>query len=285
MPTKRQHFVIAQFSDIHCGDPRFDGHLLEKVIRDINKLGPDLVVVPGDLTTNGYPDEYEQAHAYIEQLECPEVVVIPGNHDSRNVGYLHFLELFGKRWNSREMEFGVAADKVNHNRVRVISVDSSKPDLDDGEVGRHRYDWLSEQLGRAEDDVFKLVAVHHHLVGIPGTGRERNIVLDAGDVLEILAQHSVDIVLAGHKHVPYVWPVSGLLVVTSGTASTWRTRGNIPPSYNVITINGENVTVEIVDSEGEGRTKLDYALKRPEHRRGAGAVSTCDVLQRPAVKK
>jgi 3',5'-cyclic-AMP phosphodiesterase len=272
MATKGKHFVIAQFSDIHCGDPRFDGHLLEKVIRDVNRLEPDLVVVPGDLTTNGYRDEYEQALSYIEQLECPEVVVIPGNHDSRNVGYLHFLELFGKRWNCREMEFGIAAEGVARNRMRVISVDSSKPDLDDGEVGRHRYDWLSEQLGPDEEEVFKLVAVHHHLVGIPGTGRERNIVLDAGDVLEIFAQHHVDIVLAGHKHVPYVWPVSGLLVITSGTAATWRTRGNIPPSYNVITIDGETVVVEIVESDGEGRTRLEYALKRPEHRRGAGAA-------------
>ena len=87
---KKKHFVIAQFSDIHCGDPRFDGHLLEHVIRDINRIEPDLVVVPGDLTTNGYPDEFEQAFSHIQQLQCPEVVVIPGNHDSRNVG-LHAL--------------------------------------------------------------------------------------------------------------------------------------------------------------------------------------------------
>jgi len=279
MPTKKsEHFVIAQFSDIHCGDLRFDEHLLERVVRDINRLEPDLVVVPGDLTANGYPDELDQAYAHIQELHCPEVIVIPGNHDSRNVGYLHFVELFGERWHKREMEFGTVSESTAHKRMRVISVDSSKPDLDDGEVGRHRYEWLSEQLGPAEDDVFKLVLIHHHLVGIPGTGRERNIVLDAGDVLEILAQHHVDIVLAGHRHVPYVWPVSGLLVVHSGTASTWRTRGAIPPSYNVITIDGENVVVEIIDSDGEGRARLEYALRSPEHRRGAGAMSSCDII-------
>ena len=48
-------FVIAQFSDIHCGDPRFDEHLLERVIREVNAAKPDLVVVPGDLTTCGLP--------------------------------------------------------------------------------------------------------------------------------------------------------------------------------------------------------------------------------------
>ena len=38
-----------------------------------------------------------QAKAYLDRLECDAVVVIPGNHDSRNVGYVHFEELFGAR--------------------------------------------------------------------------------------------------------------------------------------------------------------------------------------------
>ena len=49
-----------------------------------------------------------------------------------------------------------------------------------------------------------------------------------GDVLEILDRHGVDLVLAGHRHVPYTWQVNGTLIVTSGTACTWRTRGETP---------------------------------------------------------
>ena len=142
--------------------------------------------------------------------------------------------------------------------IRVISVDSSKPDLNDGEVGRHRYEWLEQQLGPADESVYKIVVIHHHLVGIPCTGRERNIVLDAGDVLELLSTHGVNLVLAGHKHVPYVWPVGGMLVATSGTASTWRTRANIPPSYNMVTIAKEGTTVEIIDSDGGGGRTLQF---------------------------
>ena len=37
------------------------------------------------------------AKSYLDRLECPHVLVIPGNHDSRNVGYVHFEELFGPR--------------------------------------------------------------------------------------------------------------------------------------------------------------------------------------------
>jgi Icc protein len=268
-----KRFVIAQLSDIHCGDPRFDVHLLERVIDDVNELGPDIVVIPGDLTVSGYRDEYEQAQMHLSRIECPNMVVIPGNHDSRNVGYTHFLDLFGTRWQSHEMIFGIDVGGVSQEHIRIVSVDSSKPDLDDGEVGRHRYDWLSEKLGPPDEEVFKVVAIHHHLVGIPSTGRERNIVLDAGDVLEILAEHDVDLVLAGHKHVPFVWPISGMLVITSGTASTWRTRANIPPSYNVITVRHDKATVDIIDSTGEGRRSHTYAMHPHPRRRGAGRLS------------
>jgi len=271
-PTAKR-FVIAQFSDLHCGDPRFDEHMLERVIREVNEITPDVVVIPGDLTVNGYRDEFELALMHIERLECPNVVVTPGNHDSRNVGYMHFLDMFGKRWQAHEMGFGIDVDGVSQERIRIVSVDSSKPDLDDGEVGRHRYDWLSEQLGPPDEEIFKVVAIHHHLVGIPSTGRERNIVPDAGDVLEILAAHDVDLILAGHKHVPYVWPISGMLIVTSGTASTWRTRAEIPPSYNVITVQHDQATVEIIDSTGEGRKSHTYSMRQHRRRRGAGRLS------------
>jgi len=265
--------VIAQFSDLHCGGPRFDEHLLERVIREINEAEPDLVVVPGDLTADGYRDEYEIAVQHLEQIECENLIVIPGNHDSRNVGYLHFVELFGQRWDTREMQQGIAGDEAA-KRIRIVSVDSTKPDLNDGEVGRHRYQWLAEKLGDADEDVFKVVAIHHHLVGIPNTGRERNIVLDAGDVLEMLASHDVDLVLAGHKHVPYVWPVGGMLICTSGTACTWRTRANIPPSYNLVTIAGDRISVDIVDSNGEGSRHLEFDSGTCLHVRGGGRLET-----------
>jgi 3',5'-cyclic-AMP phosphodiesterase len=251
-PSATDRFVIAQLSDLHCGDPRYDPRMLERVVDQINALSPDLVVVAGDLTVNGYRDEYEIARTEVDRLECPQVVVIPGNHDSRNVGYLHFTKLFGTRWDTRELSFKSRHPAVGE-RVRVVSVDSTKPDLNDGELGRHRYEWLEQQL--QGPPAFTIVAIHHHLVGIPGTGRERNVVLDAGDVLAILNHYSVDLVLAGHRHVPHVWQVSGTLIVTSGTASTWRTRGETPPSYNVVTVTPTHIEVSIIALDSTGATQ------------------------------
>ena len=85
--------------------------------------------------------------------------------------------------------------------------------------------------------------LHHHLLPIPGTGRERNIVYDAGDLLEVLQECGVNLVLCGHKHVPYAWRLEHLFVVNAGTCSSLRLRGNTKACYNLIRIEDDRVQV------------------------------------------
>ena len=127
--------------------------------------------------------------------------------------------------------------------VQVVAIDSSKPDLAEGEVGRERYLWIRQQFAMESD--FKIFVLHHHLVPVPGTGRERNTVWDAGDVLALLAELQVDLVLSGHKHVPHLWLLDHVLIVNSGTVSSHRVRGYTRPSYNVIEVSEEHVRVTL----------------------------------------
>ena len=89
--------TIAHISDLHCGGPHFVPNLLQRAISEVNDLRPDIVICSGDLTSFGFKQEYAEAKRYLDSLACGSVVVIPGNHDSRNVGYVHFEELFGER--------------------------------------------------------------------------------------------------------------------------------------------------------------------------------------------
>src|SRR5438094_4186855 len=223
-------FTIAHISDIHCGGPDFVPNLMERAIIEINGLGPDLVICSGDLTTFGFKHEYAQARAYLNRVECKSVVVIPGNHDSRNVGYVHFEELFGSRNSVLRM-----------NDVTIVSVDSTEPDLDNGQIGRGRYGWIEDQF--AESANLRVFVLHHHLLPVPGTGRERNIVNDAGDAIECLQRAGVDLVLCGHKHVPYAWRLEDLFVVNAGTVSSSRLRGHGRPCYNIVEVVGTHVDV------------------------------------------
>ena len=190
---------------------------------EINELAPDVVVCSGDLTTFGFQQEYAEAKGYLDRLECEQFVVVPGNHDSRNVGYIHFEELFGERRRA-----------LHVNGVTVVAIDSSEPDLDHGVIGRGRYSWIEEQFSAPAE--FRVFVLHHHLLPVPGTGRERNVVYDAGDAIESLQRAGVNLVLSGHKHVPYAWRLEDLFIVNAGTVSSLRLRGHTRPCYNVIEV-------------------------------------------------
>ena len=223
-------FVIAHISDLHCGEAYFEPNLLERAIAEVNDLRPDIVICSGDLTTFGFRHEYQLAREYLNRIECEALVVVPGNHDSRNVGYVHFEELFGER-NS----------VLRKDGVTVVAVDSTEPDLDNGQIGRGRYRWIEEQFD--DDSRLRIFVLHHHLLPVPGTGRERNVVYDAGDAIECLQRAGAHLVLSGHKHVPYAWRLENLFVVNTGTVSSLRLRGNTRPCYNVIEVSGAHVAV------------------------------------------
>ena len=232
--------TIAQFSDIHCGHVMFDADLMEAAINEIAQLAPDLVVMAGDLTSEGYAPQFRQAKRYLDRLDGLEMVVIPGNHDLMNVGFLHFRDAFGK--SDRVMRIPFTTSEGQPQRyATVVAVNSSKPDLADGEIGHIRYDWIRQSYEWPDD--YRVFVLHHHLVSVPGTGRERNIVWDAGDVLALLTELKVDLVLSGHKHVPNVWQFGEMLLVNSGTCSSHRVRGYTRPSYNVIEISDERVRI------------------------------------------
>ena len=62
--------LIAQISDVHVGGPRYSQELLHAAIREINEAEPDVVVVAGDVTDDGYPDQYPQAKRELEAIAC-----------------------------------------------------------------------------------------------------------------------------------------------------------------------------------------------------------------------
>ena len=235
---------IVQMSDIHVGSGLFRPELLDAAIEETNELEPDLVAIAGDLTMEGYRWEFEEARAYLDRIECPNVVVIPGNHDAKNVGYRHFEEFFG-------MREGTATVAVPEGEAKVVAIDSTKPDLDEGEVGREHYGWIDSEF-KNWDRGPRIVMIHHHILAVPGTGRDVNNLRDAGDVMAILRELKVDMVLSGHRHVPYVWSISGVRIIHSGTASSMRVRGTMPPSYNVIELDEESVRIRL-KQPGKGK--------------------------------
>ena len=225
--------VIAHISDLHISKSSFDEEMFFKAVSEINHLNPDMIILTGDITNNGYYDEFKQATRYLQMFEAP-LFAVPGNHDSRNLGYQTFEDLIGER--SWKLTLG--------EKVTVMGLDSSSPDEDKGHIGTPQHMWLEHQLDECViNENFSIVAMHHHVVPIPQTGRERNVLSDAGDVLKTLTTHEVDLVLSGHKHVPNIWKINNTVISNSGSLSSIKLRGKNKNSYNVYNITDNEIEI------------------------------------------
>ena len=244
---------IIQISDLHFGEFKFSEKLKNNLKFQIQYENPDLIVIAGDITSMGYIEEYNMARDFIKDLNSiAETFVVPGNHDSCNVGLIHFRNLIGDR------RF-IGSDKKED--VIIIGLDSSEPDIHDGKLGFDQLEWLNDVLNRIPSDKFTIVTFHHHLLPIPQTGRERNILLDSGDTLKLLVGHRVNLVLNGHKHVSNSWKVEDMVILNSGTATTTRLYGDNYPAYNKILIrNNEILVYQIKTETGHERILAHYSI-------------------------
>ena len=84
---------IVQLSDVHFGS-QFRNDVFEQVIDEVNELSPYAVIVTGDLTNEGLKEEYEGCKELISKINAEKIIAMPGNHDYRNTGYLHFKKYF-----------------------------------------------------------------------------------------------------------------------------------------------------------------------------------------------
>ncbi|WXG42238.1 MAG: metallophosphoesterase [Candidatus Freyarchaeum deiterrae] len=232
-------FSIAHVSDFHVGSPEFMPEKIVTCIDEVNDLSPDLVALTGDLTMSGFEREYKKAKEYVDEFKA-KTIVIPGNHDVRETGYTYYEEYFGE-----------ANQFVDLGPVTVIGVDSTLPDNDEGWLGRERIQWLNENLGKVKEKEFRVVLVHHHLIPVPGTGMERNELIDAGDVLSSLIANKVNLALCGHRHVPYTWKLENLMVVTSGTACTGYVRARVPQAYFIISVKEKSMKISLKEVGGK----------------------------------
>ena len=183
---------IIQLSDIHVG-AQFREQIFEKVIHEVNSLNPDAVVITGDLTNEGLKEQYEKCKTLISKINAEKIIAISGNHDYRNTGYLHFKKYFPFQ----------TINELDDNVV-LVTLGTARPDRDEGEVGYRQTLWLERTMKKYQNKT-TILAMHHHLIGIPDTGSDRLTIIDAGDVLRATLDSNVNLVL-------YLYDISELVV-------------------------------------------------------------------------
>lgn len=224
---------IIHLSDLHIGESKTHPEILDNLIEEINEAKPETIFITGDLTNEGLKQEYQEVAKIIQRFNKMPYIV-PGNHDARNDGLELFKEHFAKP---------PFAEYVEHLDATAIALNSTLPDVNEGMIGDVQMEWLREQLKSARGR--KIMYMHHHVLPVPHTGRERNILFDAGDFLQLAKEYKVDLILSGHKHQHHVWLLENMIIANAGTAFANKLILNNRHSYNIITVAEDTITVEL----------------------------------------
>jgi 3',5'-cyclic AMP phosphodiesterase CpdA len=243
-------FAVA--SDLHIGLPhtiqdhptRF--HLVEvsipafeAVLNHLSQLDLDFLLIPGDLTQHGEPENHAWLAKRLADLPFP-AYVIPGNHDvpvfepdGTSIGWKDFpgyYRQFG--YGERDELFYTTSPAPG---VKLIALNSNQFNDEGKQIGwvdEAQLQWLSQTLAECSDELV-LVMVHHNILDhIPNQtlhpiGR-RYMLGNAPALLEILQSANVQLVFTGHLHIQDIAHHQGIFDITTGSLVSY------PHPYRVI---------------------------------------------------
>jgi 3',5'-cyclic AMP phosphodiesterase CpdA len=153
------------------------------------------LILMGDLTHHGRPEEYTRFASALDGLEIP-IIPMLGNHDRREA----YLAAFPDAPQTADGHVQSVRDLDRHRIITLDTLDG--PPYPSGHhAGRlctARMAWLGEALDGA-DGRMPLVFAHHppHAIGIPGM--DMIPLADGGPVLALLARHGAHL-FCGHVH-------------------------------------------------------------------------------------
>lgn len=244
---------ILHLSDLHFGkDHAFEPETIktpfprlsladkvEEVVSSLSAYRIGVVVVSGDLLTEGESKGFDVAELFLSALlpklglEKEHVVIVPGNHDiyvkdyqedayryDPEVGYKRFIRGYLGREDIEGLQYFKSSGGW---QLRFLSLNSArlreKSLMNYGFVGRDRYEPLLKILdqsndGRtaaelAQDRTLNFAVLHHHILPVQGIdtppkNEPVSLTVDAGQLIANLQASKTHFVLHGHQHEPFL---------------------------------------------------------------------------------
>src|SRR3982751_6766571 len=256
--------TLVHLSDLHFG--RVDYAVVEPLVEAVRKIKPDVVAVSGDLTQRARSEQFKEARAFLDRLPSPQIIV-PGNHDvPLHNAYARFFQALEKykRYITNDLEPFYADEEVailGLNTARSLTIKY-------GRVNEDQIAAIHERLCTFGDEITKIIVTHHPF-DLPEGGDEDELVGRAEMAMETIAKCGADVLLAGHLHVSHTghssarYKIAGhsALVVSAGTATSTRARGETN-SFNVLRIKHPFINVERLSWQPE---RAQFAPSSTEH--------------------
>jgi Icc protein len=236
-------FRIALLSDPHTtrgvkqDQPLYRGRF-DAVIAQVNAAQVNVVLVAGDLTQQGLPDEIADFKAEVARLRAP-VLWVPGNHD---IGSKRIPGVEGGTTEARvagyEAELGPSFYVRTLAGVRLIGLNSS---IFGSGFARERAMWDLLEAQMANPAPGPTVVFMHYPPYVHSPDEKGGTYWDLepaprARLLALLRQGGVKVLLTGHLHYQLRNTYDGMVIVTTAPISFGLPRGVAPQGWTLVTL-------------------------------------------------
>jgi 3',5'-cyclic AMP phosphodiesterase CpdA len=286
------HYLAESLTDngeafqqfINSGDGKqldYIHEIMNAFENDIKKKKPEVLIISGDLTSNGEKESHLELAKRLSKIEKKgtSVFVIPGNHDISNPFARSFKgdkQYMASYINASEFsniyaDFGykeaISRDKTTLSYLAAPSEDVWLLMLDtaqyennivfglpqmDGRIAEETKDWIKQCSDLAKSKGAELIAVmHHNLLNHSEVIREGYTINNSEDIVQLFQQSDINLALSGHIHLQDIKSQKNdkysIHDVVTGCISIY------PQKYGVLKYskkNGVDYNTSTVDVEG-----------------------------------
>lgn len=241
--------IVSRFHLVEVSIPA-----LEQVREHLLQEDVDFLLLPGDLTQDGEPDNHKWLGNWLANLPFP-TYVIPGNHDvlvpvadGRSIAWADFPKYYpGSGYQNSDRLYYTCPIMPG---VRLIALNSNQFDADGKQIGRvdeEQFLWLEAVLANLEPDELVLVTIHHNVIEhLPDQSKHpmgrRYMLENAPELLEMLREAGVQLIFTGHLHVQDIAEKEGIYDIVTGSLVSY------PHPYRIVDF--------CTDEEGRQRLEI-----------------------------
>ncbi len=211
-----------------------------KMLDDVHRLAPDLLLITGDITDKGFG--YGLVLHYLKPwIDAGRLISVPGNHDSYDMlprlGRKARTATRAESYRDFACKIGLEPDASGAflrrvGDIAVVGLNSclmpKTPLSASGAVSKEQLAWLSALSENPDftEARLRIGMLHHHLIRMPFDVGKRSPfdvgmrLRNAERVVEACTDAKIDILCNGHRHHGYMVQLPGRPMILSSPSST-----------------------------------------------------------------